>query len=94
MIDKLIAVSLVEKAAQNSKQLAQGIEVSTATHVMNATDIFQQVCSFYDAAWNNLIVFSGISFAIIGIIIPIVISYIQNKSIAFQIIRQKNEFKK
>lgn len=61
--------------------VSQNIEISTTTHVMNAMDIFQQVCSFYDTAWNNLIIFSGISFAIIGIVIPIVISYIQNRSI-------------
>lgn len=57
------------------------IVVSSASHVMTAMDIFQQVSSFYEISWNHLIVFSGVSLAIVGIIIPVIISYIQNKTI-------------
>ncbi|MFA7073724.1 MAG: hypothetical protein WC234_00880 [Endomicrobiaceae bacterium] len=57
------------------------IVVSSASNVMTAMDIFQQVSSFYEISWNHLIVFSGVALAIVGIIIPVIISYIQNKTI-------------
>lgn len=55
----------------------QSVDVSTSAHVMNAMDVLGQVHAFYDSAWTKLVCI----ISVFGFIWPIVIVYLQNKSI-------------
>lgn len=44
-------------------------------------DLITQVDSFYNSAWDKLILVGAVSFAIIGVLIPIIIQWYQNKSL-------------
>lgn len=47
----------------------------------NGIDLINKVDSFYNSAWNKLIIFGSVAFAIIGILIPFVIQWYQNKTL-------------
>jgi len=44
-------------------------------------EILSKVNEFYDSSWNKLLYVLGSAFAILAIVVPIVIQYIQNKAI-------------
>lgn len=90
MIDQLAAMASVIKVStftavteviQSTATSMQGIQIPTSAHVMNAMDVLGQVHAFYDNAWNNLIWFFSLAGIFIGIIMPLLISYIQSKTI-------------
>lgn len=47
----------------------------------NGIDLINKVDSFYNSAWDKLVLFGTISFAIIGILIPFVIQWYQKKTL-------------
>jgi hypothetical protein len=59
----------------------QSVDVSSTAHVMNAMDVLGQVHAFYDSAWTKLIWFFSLAGIFIGIIMPLLISYIQSGTI-------------
>ena len=43
-------------------------------------DLVQKVDAFYNSAWNKLIIFGSIAFAIVGILVPVVIQWYQRRT--------------
>lgn len=48
---------------------------------VDALGILEKVNSFYDSAWNKLIIYTTILIAIIGIILPLLVTWWQNRSL-------------
>lgn len=44
-------------------------------------ELVEKVNSFYDTAWNRLILIGSVSFALIGIVLPLLIQWYQKRSI-------------
>ncbi|MDD2523779.1 MAG: hypothetical protein PHG84_02670 [Endomicrobiaceae bacterium] len=74
MTDPISAVSTMTLVMQS-------VDVSTSAHVMNAMDVLGQVHAFYDSAWSNLMKFLVISVTILGLGIPFLVYFFQNRSI-------------
>jgi hypothetical protein len=55
------------------------IVIQTATTEL--IDIVNKVDSFYNSAWNKLIIFGSISFGIIGLIVPYIIQIYQKRTL-------------
>jgi LPS O-antigen subunit length determinant protein (WzzB/FepE family) len=47
----------------------------------NSIDLINKVDSFYNSAWDKLIIVGSIAFAIIGILVPYVIQWYQKKTL-------------
>jgi hypothetical protein len=47
----------------------------------NAIDIINKVDSFYNSAWDKLVIVGSVSFAVIGILVPFVIQWYQKKTL-------------
>lgn len=60
--------------------IAQHLAV-TEKPVSETLEILSKVNEFYDSSWNKLLFVLSAAFAILAIIVPIAIQYIQNKSI-------------
>lgn len=48
----------------------------------NAIDLIDKVNSFYHTAWDKLIIVGTVSFAVIGIIVPLIIQWYQKRTLA------------
>jgi hypothetical protein len=59
------------------KTVGRTVEVTTD----NTMDLISMVDSFYNSAWNKLIIVGSVSFAVIGILIPFVIQWYQKKTL-------------
>lgn len=58
------------------------IATSARQHTPNdAFELVNKVDAFYNSAWDKLIVFGSIAFAIIGIVVPLVIQWYQKKTL-------------
>jgi len=47
---------------------------------MDPTEILKSVNDFYQQAWDKLIIYTGILVAVVGIIIPILFTWLQNRT--------------
>ncbi len=57
--------------------IISSVQTTTAQDV----DLIQKVDSFYNNAWNKLILFGSILFAIVGIFVPLVIQWYQKRTL-------------
>jgi len=57
----------------------------------DAFDLVNKVDSFYNSAWNKLMIFGSIAFAILGIVVPLVIQWYQKKTLKISEELQKKE---
>jgi hypothetical protein len=57
-------------------------------------DIIEKVDSFYNNAWNKLIIFGSILFAIVGVFVPLVIQWYQKRTLKLSETTLKNDLKK
>jgi hypothetical protein len=48
---------------------------------MNPFDLLEKVNTFYDSAWSKLVIFTSIILAVVGVLIPLIISWFQNRNI-------------
>lgn len=60
----------------------------------NNTKIVNEVSSFYEMAWQDLIWLLGFIFTFFGIIVPVIVNYIQNKSFNDLSLSVKNDLDK
>lgn len=54
-------------------------------------ELINQVNEFYNSAWDKLVIVATVSFAIVGIIVPLLIQWYQKKSLQSSEDRLKNE---
>jgi hypothetical protein len=74
--------------------------IDTVTHVIDTVritsdygiDLINKVDSFYESAWSKLIFSASTAFAIIGIIVPVVIQFYQNKALKANEAELKRDF--
>lgn len=79
MIDSLNHALLIQ-----NKQLQDSVKhLSEKLHQepISGLDVLNNVNTFYDSSWNKLIWVVGALLAVIGVIIPLVIQYWQNKKV-------------
>lgn len=57
-------------------------------------DLIDKVDNFYNNAWNKLILFGSILFAIVGVFIPLVIQWYQKRTLKLSEETLKNNLKK
>jgi len=57
----------------------------------DAIDLINKVDAFYNNAWGKLILFGSISFAIVGIIVPLLIPLYQQRTLKLSEDLLKNE---
>ena len=57
-------------------------------------DIIEKVDSFYNNAWNKLILFGSILFVIVGVFVPLVIQWYQKRTLKLSEDALKNNLKK
>ena len=55
-------------------------------------DVLNKVDAFYNSAWNMLIIYTTILLALVGVILPILISWWQNRVLKFREESLKKEF--
>ena len=60
----------------------------------NGIDLINKVDSFYNSAWSKLLIFGSVSFAIVGIILPIAMQLYQNKILKNSELVLKSEIEK
>jgi hypothetical protein len=58
---------------------------------MDPLDVLNKVDAFYNSAWEKLIFFAGILVAMVGIIIPILFNWLQNRTLRIHESTIKNE---
>lgn len=56
-------------------------------------DIVQKVDDFYNNAWDKLLVFGSVLFAVVGIIVPIVIQWYQKQTLKISEVSLKEDLK-
>ncbi len=69
------------------KTIIDTVQVNTN----NSIDLIQKVDSFYNNAWDKLIIFGSVIFAIVGIAVPIAIQWYQKKTLKLSEDQLKNK---
>ena len=60
---------------------------------VNSLDVLEKVDYFYNSAWNKLVLIGSISFAIVGIVVPLLIQWYQKKVLVLSENKLKAEIK-
>ncbi len=58
---------------------------------MSSVEILNSVNEFYTSAWNMLIIYTSILLAVVGVIIPLILTWWQNRTLKFREEALKNE---
>ncbi len=53
--------------------------ITTTQHINNDIDLVSKIDNFYESAWNKLIYVVSTLLAVVGVVIPLIIQYWQNK---------------
>lgn len=61
--------------------------------IMDPIELLEHVDNFYNSAWNKIILFTSILFAIVGVFIPLLISWLQKRALNLKETALKNEMK-
>lgn len=63
-------------------------------HTDKSLDVIDKVDTFYNNAWNKLILFGSILFAIVGVFVPLVIQWYQKRTLKLSEETLKNNLRK
>jgi len=66
--------------------------VENISDIAREIDLIAKVDSFYNSAWNKLIIVGSVAFAIVGVIVPFVIQWYQKRTLKLSEEIMKKEF--